>query len=222
MSTSFHRSMAYGMPWHRFEEAYLGDCETHETLSHARSVLEAADDATLTVDDACYHERFYTSGVPTIWEKRLLALSDTDGGRRDTEIGRAEDLMHLVWNPADDDDPEYILFYPSLRHARRWYRRNDDMDLSFNRWSAGTGKEDYAEWETFVKEVPWGHDPFGGYLMLQDGTPQSFMHWRDRLERDDVVPAVPSELRFWLPRLCILDDDAVNLLRPVLAQWRVS
>lgn len=214
--------MAYGMPWHRFEELYMGDCQSHETLDHVLSVLEKADDALLTVDDEFYRDRFYTSGVPSIWEKRILALSDTDGGRRPTEIGRGEQLMELVWDPADDDDPEYVLFFPSLRHARRWYRRSDTMDLAFDRWRGGTSRSDFADWETFVKEVPWGHDPFGNYLMLKDGTPEPWTYWRDLVDRDDVVPAPPSEYRFWLPKLGILDDDGVNHLRPLIAQWRVS
>lgn len=214
--------MAYGMPWHRFEELYIGDCETHATLDHVRGVLEAADDALLTVGDTFYQERFYTSHVPSIWEKRILALTDTNGGRRHAEVGPAGDLIELVWNPAGDDDPQFVLFFPTLRHRRKWYRRNDPMDCAFDRWRGGTSRGDFSDWETFVKEVPWGHDPFENYLMLTDGTPEPWTHWRELIDRHDIVPAPPSEFRFWLPKLGILDDHGVNQLRPVIAQWGVS
>lgn len=214
--------MGYGMPWHEFEELYQGECEAHETLEHLLKKLGDADDALLTVDDETYERWFYGNHVPPIWEKRILALSDTDGGRRPSEPGSAEALVQLIWNPADDDDPEYVLFFPSVRHARRWYRRSDEIDITFDRWRGGTGRQDGEPWDVFVKQLPWGHDPFANYLMLADGTPVPWTYYRDVVERDDVLPAVPSEYRFWLPRLGILDDAGVNHLRPLIAQWSVS
>lgn len=216
MSACYHRAVGYGMPWHRFEELYLGECESHLTLAHLQSVFAAATEEMLTVDDEFYRKCFYTSGIPSIWEKLLLSRNFTDGGRKHADIGDPADLMTII---RGRDDPRIVLFFPNLRYAKMWQRRNDALDLAFDRWKDGTRRSDPYETMETIKVLPYGHDPFTTYLMRADGTPEEWRFHKDLEGRDDLLPAVPSEYRFYLPRLGILDDCGVNELRPYLAQW---
>lgn len=218
MSSAYRKAIGYGMPWPRFEELYLGDCETHLTLDHLESVLAAATDEMLTVDAEFYRECFYTDHVPSVRETRLLSRSFTNGGRRPADIGNPGDLMQVVLL-AGDSEARLVLFFPNLRCAKAWQRRNDPLDLAFDRWKDGVRKEDAYRVTNFIEELPYGHDSYESYLMRKDGTPVEWHTNKDPEHRGGIVPAVPKEYHFYMKKLGILNEAGINELRPYIAQW---
>ncbi|MBO6507374.1 MAG: hypothetical protein JJ979_02625 [Roseibium sp.] len=215
MSVRLHRAIGYGVPWHRFEELTTLDCEAHETWDKLNKVFETATDELLTVASEDRKNSWTGPNVPII-EKRLLAKNYTDRDRKEAELGKAEDLVCVI-----DDSCETlgVIFFPNLYYRKRWYRYDDDLDYAFERWREGTDRSEHSDPRQFVNYVDYGHYPFTNSLMTEDGTPHEWLPFWELRERPDLLPAVPSEIRWYLKKLNVMDDAGVNQLRPVVAQW---
>lgn len=218
MSTSLARAIGYGMDWHEFESLCLLDCEANETVDALEGLFSALTDEAMTVDQDSAEKIWNAVHVPSIMERRLLALRYTDGNRRPSKAGSAVDLYSVVMEP-DDDMPTHVIFYPTVACAKQWHRRNDDIDLAFERWRDGVSRDYSPDARSFAKTVAYGHYPWTNYLMREDGTPEPWLMFRDLQERHDLVAAVPSEIRWYLVRHGVLADEGVNRLRPMIAQW---
>lgn len=228
MSYRLHRAMGYGMPWNDFEMGTTLDCEAHETADKLYEVLELATDADLTVPMKFRDALFYSNARPrrsAIMDNRILALGMTFEGegderkRRDPRLLQATDLFQTVYS---EDDLAHVIFMPNATYARQWYRYNDDLDYKFEEYRDGPPGDNGGGPRDFVHVLKFGPYPFGNFLM-DPATGQALewdlFHRLDKTYPNGWVPDIPSELRWWLPNLGILDEKGVNKLRPCIAQW---
>ena len=216
MGSRIHRAMGWGLPW----DAFVAQQSLTRDASALNEELEArfteAGDAGLTVPHTVVsalmkRERPFP---PLILEPRLLAESFTEFGRRDAVIGRADKLYTIV---SSGDHDTAILFYPNLTYRARWYRYDNDIDYAFERYR-GTSEAD-AEARDITTWTPFGHHPWTNDRMLEDGSPVTWEPYEDLHAEPGRFPAVPSEIRWYLGALGILDEPGINALRPLLAQW---
>ena len=217
MGIRIHRSMGYGMPWALFEELNTLPHDDDGAAESIHSVFSKLTDADLTIDDESYKRCFYTANVPPILEKRLLAEKFTNGGREETTLGRPHQLFDIAMSP---DEIEHILFFPNLNYAGQWYRNDDGLDYAFEQYRDGDGSRGSScEPRDFVKYLGYGPYPFTNYLMLEDGSPVPWDYYWEVERHPEWLPAVPSEIRWYLTRHGVLDNAGVNKLRPLIAQY---
>lgn len=216
MSYRIHRAMGWGMPYGRFAELTtirrrLMDGETlYGTFDRLR-------DEDLTVDDKLYRALFYGPGQKPypIFQKRLLATGFDEHGKKPSKAGKASDLFTYVSTPDETTD---IIFFPNLWYRSKWYRWDDDLDCVFEQ-HRNTGDDNLDEPRDFTTYTEFGHYPWTNSIMSMDGDPIAWDHYTLLKRRDDWLPAVPSEIRWYLTQHGILDREGVNQLRPVIAQW---
>lgn len=215
MSSRIHRALGWGMPWADFLARQRLSAEPDAVTAALEARFNQAEEAGLSVPSAVVKDllRGKAPAHPPILERHLLATEFTQFGKVDPATGRANDLYTLVWN---GDTVVAILFYPNLSCRRQWYRRDDAIDYAFERWAAD-GRD--ADLTTVLRWSRYGHHPWTQYLMLTDGTPIAWNAANIAAAWTEVPAAVPSEIRWYLDNLGILDKDAVNTLRPALAQW---
>ena len=205
--------MGWGMPFERFSEMCLikHDGGAYHALDEVFGQLEDAD---LTVDDKLYRSLFYGEGRKPrpILQKRLLATRYDANGQEPSPAGLGTDLYTTVTTPDETTD---IIFFPNLRYRKKWCRWDDDLDYVFEQYRDGIDSEprDFTVYGSF------GHYPWTNELSDLDGNP---IPWEDHTalaNRTDWMPAVPTEIRWYLTQHGILFNDGVNQLRPVVAQW---
>lgn len=213
MSYRIHRGMGWGMPLARFEEL----CQLPKDEDGATESLYSAfcrlSDEDLTVEDKLYRALFYGDGLKPypILQKRLLATGYDTYGVDPTPAGRATDLYTFVSTPDETTD---VMFFPNLWYHSKWYRWDDDLDYAFERH-----RDDEGIPRDFTKYVRFGHYPWQNSITDTDGNPIEWTHYSLLEKRDDWIPAVPSEIRWYLTQHSILDNAGVNELRPLIAQW---
>lgn len=156
-----------------------------------------------------------TKYVSAIIETRLLSTEYTESGRKPAEIGPATDLYQTMGY----DNPEHVLFFPSLLYATKWHHWDDDVDYAFERWREGGHRGDHGEPREIATYCEFGHYPFANDLMLEDGTPVAWDYHVTVAKHPEWRPGIPSEIRWYLKRLGILNDAGVNQLRRMIAQW---
>lgn len=211
MGIRIHRAMGYGMPWHQFQQqSTLGANDTHNKLWE---IFDAAKSPQLTVPEEIRKKSFSLDGSP-IFEPYILAKSFTDFGRRpDVELGVASDLFFTTGY----DDIEHIGFLPDLTYRDKWYRYNDDLDYFSEQYREDSeGQADMREFVTYTRFGPY---PFSNDLMAADGSRVPWDHHVNLRKRTDWAPAVPASIRWYLKTLGVMDDEGVNQLRPLIAQW---
>lgn len=215
MGYRIHRAMGWGMPYIRFEELCLikDDDGSSEAVY---SVLNKLTDGDLTVDDKLYRALFYGNGLKPypIHQKRLLATGYDTYGAEPSPTGHATDLYTTVSTPDETTD---IIFFPNLWYRSKWYRWDDDLDYAFER--TRDADEDKCGPRDFTTYTNFGHYPWTNELMSENGDPLPWEHFTVLKRRSDWLPAVPSEIRWYLTQFGILDGNGVNQLRPVIAQW---
>ncbi|SCW95975.1 hypothetical protein [Ancylobacter rudongensis] len=223
MSYRIHRGIGYGMPWAKFNELTALPRDENGASESLYSVFGSATDEQLTVPDEHYKELFYgESRRPVILEKRLLSETFTNGGREKAEIVSGHQLFQIVSTP---DDTEHVMFFPNADYGRRWYRWDDMLDYQFEAYRDSVPEGDVVSRgdscppRDFANYLPYGHYPFANDLMLADGTPVAWNHFTIVERHPEWLPAVPSEIRWYLQKLGVLTDAGVNELRPLLAQW---
>lgn len=221
MGTHIERAMGWGMTWEAFQALTTLDMSDRKPYEDNKlySTFNAATDEMLTVPKA---ERGWEAPGLAMVELRLLSQTFTDYGRREAKIGRAEELFSAVGS----DDTTHVLFYPSLLQRQRWYRRNDDLDYAFEQArhlfdeSAPDGLGEVRDPRNFVAFPKFGFYPWANDLMDKlTGEHVPWDHFTLLEQRTDWAPAVPKEIRWYLKKLNVMDDNGINQLRPMIAQW---
>lgn len=215
MGYRIHRAMGWGMPYTRFEELCLVKDEDGSGEA-VYSILSKLTNEDLTVDDNLYRALFYGDELKPypIFQKRLLATGYDVHGEEPSKAGRATDLYTTVSTPDETTD---IIFFPNLWYRSKWYRWDDDLDYAFER--TRDIDEDKCDPRDFTTYTRFGHYPWTNELMSANGDPIPWDHFTLLKRRSDWLPAVPSEIRWYLTQFGIMDREGVNQLRPVIAQW---
>lgn len=208
--------MGWGMPYKQFEELCLVKDEDGSGEA-VYSVLNKLTDDDLTVDDKLYRALFYGEGLTPypIFQKRLLATDYDVFGKEPSKAGNAADLFAAVSTPDETTD---IIFFPNLWYRSKWFRWDDDLDYAFEQ-HRNTGDDNLDEPRDFTTYTEFGPYPWTNSLMSIDGDPIAWDHYTLLKRRSDWLPAVPSEIRWYLTQFGIMDRDGVNQLRPMIAQW---
>lgn len=227
MSYRIHRAIGWGMAWNDFEATTIIDCEAHETWDNLEEIMSVATDEILTVPMEERRETRNARGIPSIFDNRILALNmefDHEAGpdengyvrRIPPALGSPDDLWKTI---SDGDDIAAVLFAPNALLGRQWHRYANDLDYVFEAFRDGPLGD--AEPRDFLYFAKFGHYPYSNYLMDKDGNPLEWetFHRLDKTYPQGWYPAVPSEIRWYLKRLGIMDDAGVNKLRPIVAQW---
>ena len=208
-----HKSIGWGMPWEKFEEhTLLKTTDKFYSISdRLYAKFEDLTDKELTVNDEVLHELKYRGATVRpfgIMQRQLLAKDFAT--KRTKNIGTGTDLYSIV---DVGDNLEHVMFYPNCYYAKRWHRRDDDIDYAFENASNDID----AGMTDFVKYVPFGHYPWTNSLMDSDGEPVA---WSYGVKTGDgTYSAVPGEIRWYLTVHDILTNEGVNELRPIVAQW---
>lgn len=124
------------------------------------------------------------------------------------------DLYQSIHTP---DECLAHLFFPNGYFSKIWHHYDDDLDYAFESRRDDPIKvsdpRDFLIWPRF------GFYPFANNLMLADGTHVAWDYFTVVEKHPEWLPAVPPSLRFWTKKLGIFDDNGVNQLRPLIAQW---
>lgn len=209
------------MPWFAFEETTLLDCEAHETREALEQAFSEAAPTAFEIDRAEYDRAFYSFEEPraiyftsnALHSNFLIQEGDT------FKLGSPSDLYQII-DASEDESDNHIVFYPDCYHAKRWQRSDDEIDLALMfYWEKGGTRQTEIDGSPRVQYVEYGHGPWKNSLMTEDGTPLEWLFSSELRERPDLVPRVPLEMRWYLKRLGILDDQGVNKLRPLTARW---
>lgn len=143
---------------------------------------------------------------PPRWPLKTTGVGDT-----------CFDLIDLIGY----DDYTDVVLYPSIDQARRWRRRNDDIDYALIRGPQGPDDDELPE--NRVEYLLTGIHPYGDLRMTADGLDSERPRDEDALhdwERDpDLLPGVPMTLRHWVTVTGLLDLEGVARLRPLRAVW---
>jgi hypothetical protein len=130
-------------------------------------------------------------------------LLSKEGNGRSTEfVDDANSLFREISN-VDGENRHYV-FMPNAYYAEKWFRYDDSIDYSFARWANGNQHNSEPDIEDYIKYVPQAHYPW--------------TNDRDVLN-PDAIPVIPSEIRWYLKHLGIMDDEGIDLLRPIVARW---
>lgn len=230
MGIRIHRAMGYGMPITKLVELYKGPLDKSSKGDHAvtnglyelfnntpkdhESFHVSAEAQKLSFNNKENADKMATSAI---MEKNLLSETYTEGGRKSvSREGSPSDLFSLIGY----DDYTDIIFYPALHSKKCWFRYDDDMDYAFEQWRGeNLTRENNLGIRDFVKYLPYGHYPYGNYIMTKEGRHHEWLHFSEMQKRPDLVPSIPTEIRWYLKKLGVFDDQDINQLRPALAQW---
>jgi hypothetical protein len=226
MSIRIHRVVGWAMPWGAFKRrtplaAKTTDKAAKKPIEDISETLDATfnalSEADLTVPIQSSEQRHKNDKTlpPFVVERNLLLASEGDPAT--AKRGRPDELYALVMTPSGTSD---IVFFPSALYARQWSRVDDTIDYVFEQWRKRSGKRGSQcaprDIRVYLEYNPY---PWTNYLMNPDGQP---IPWRPywELEKDRAaLPAIPSEIRWYLTKHGILDQVGVNALRPFMAQY---
>lgn len=223
------RAMGWGMTIATLAAHYKGPLDESSKGDHkiTNGLYNLFDDADVNSEafnvpkEVCQHSfrnKSNEDGMAQcfIVEPHILAESFTDFGKIPFKTGAASNLFSLIGY----DDYTDIIFYPDLHTQSSWYRYSDDLDYYFEQWR-GDDVSRFADPDTrdFVKYMPYNPYPYGNNLMSKDGAHEDWQAFYELRKRPDIVPAVHSSIRWYLKKLGVMDDDGINQLRPVIAQW---
>ena len=127
------------------------------------------------------------------------------------------DLITLIGYDEHTD----ILLHPSIDEARKWRRRDDDIDYALIWGPSAPNRRGAPEDRVEYLDTPL--HPYGPLRMNADGTeaepptdPEARWDW----DRDPaLLPGVPRSLRHWVTTVGLLDMEGVARLRPMRAVW---
>lgn len=120
------------------------------------------------------------------------------------------------------DDISDVILMPSADEARRWHRRDDDIDYALI-WGP-RGPDDTDCPENKVEYLTHGHHPYGDMRMNAQGVnvarpvgdDEALENWRqDR----GLLPGIPLSMRHWIGKSELLDNEGISHLRPIRAVW---
>lgn len=222
MGYRIKRSIGWGMPWDTFVKVCQAPDKT-DVSEWMYDLFGKLTDEDLTIDDKLYRALFYGNDEdrdPIIFQKRLLALSYDHRDKEPQPVGRAGDLYSISF---DGDDYSDIIFYPNLIFEKRWHRRDDDMDYAFEAVRGDDGNPcetvDGGEPRNFTVYKRYGHYPWANHIMDHNGKSLKWEHYALLNQRNDWVPGVPTEIRWYLTQHGVMFNEGVNQLRPIVSQW---
>ena len=125
--------------------------------------------------------------------------------------GAKDDLYKIIW---DGDDITDIIFFPSAEIAKQWFRWDDAIDYAFETWEAI--KNNKPDCRNFTEYMHMGHYPWSGNFADKNNNRVSA---DDIHTKDELYPAIPAEIRWYLVNFGIMTHDGVSQLRPLIAQW---
>lgn len=221
MSIRLHRAMGWGMSANQFRElAGLNADDSYDSVyEYLEKKFEGVTAKRLTYKpDHVYEALKYREGdarfLP-IFQRNLLAKEFEPKENARVPVGHADELCTTIYI---GDNLSHVLFYPNLYYKKKWHRTNDDIDYAFE-VSTEVGCQDEPNLRDYVKILKFGHYPWTNSLMDKEGEPLKWDLYSNLNRRNDWLPAVPTEIRWYLTELEILDNKAVNELRPMAAQY---
>lgn len=138
-------------------------------------------------------------------------------------ITEPEETVLGLMNFVGYDTYSDVIMAPDMTAAKRWFRRNDDIDYAFH---VGTrSPDDYDVPEGRIEYMPYGFHPYANERMHADGSiaePPPVDDYRGSFDfpRDPgLLPGVPAPLRHWLTTSGLFERSGIALLRPVRAMW---
>lgn len=230
MGIRIHRAMGWGMSIDKLVLNYKGPLDTehsHGVYEVTNGLYNLFDDADVNSEafnvpeEVCQHSfrnKANKDGMAQcfITEPHLLSVRSTDYGRIPFAPGAASKLFDFIGY----DDYTDIVFYPDLHTQSSWRRYNDDLDYFFEQWRGDDVSRDAEpEIRDFVKYIPYNPYPYSNNLMNLEGGHEDWERFTELRKRPDLVPAVHSSIRWYLTKLGVMDNEGVNQLRPVIAQW---
>jgi hypothetical protein len=221
MSSSFCTTIGWGMPWIAFEEAFTLDCETQDTWEVLEHTFENADQSVFEIEPDVYDRADFSAEPSRAPYLTPHSLCSNVLEREDDKfiLGRPTELYQRI-DVSEEGDDDHIVFYPDCYYARRWQRRDDDVDYALLfQWEKGGSRDAEPDGSARVQYVDYGHGPWRNSLMTLDGEAREWINFRELRKRPDLVPRVPMELRWYLKKLGVLDDAGINKLRPLTARW---
>lgn len=129
------------------------------------------------------------------------------------------DLMKFVGY----DNITDVVLAPTANAARKWHRRDDDIDYALI-WGP-RGPRDHEVPENRVEYLSIGFHPYGDLRMDTRGNDvpkpasddyEAVYRWE---EDKSLLPGVPEVMRHWLAKSELLGPKGVAQLRPVRAVW---
>lgn len=219
MSSSFHTTIGWGMPWYDFENLTTLDCEAHATRETLDNAFTEAVPSVFEIGDEEYERALFSCEAPReIYNTPHSLYSNILAREDDTFVLGRPDELYQVIDGGEDDGPLHVVFYPDCYHARRWKRVDDELDLALLfYWENGNTRNVDIDGSPRIQYVAFGHGPWKNALMTEDGKPHDWVSFASR--RADLLPRVPLEMRRYLTKLGVLNDIGVNRLRPLTARW---
>lgn len=166
MGTHIHTAIGYGMSWGDFNRLTLlkfnpADCfgdEMERLLGGHRGLRYSGDDM-----------------FSRVWNK-----GDVTGDNA------VSDLISTISNY--DDDPEFVIFYPTAEMKQEWYRFNDDVDwVMAHEYIVGDRSKPCAE---YVEHLP----------IFKYAIPDILRWWLTHCEvfdNDGVAALRPMRAQWW-------------------------
>ncbi|QIG65974.1 hypothetical protein phiOC_p332 [Ochrobactrum phage vB_OspM_OC] len=224
MGIRLHRGIGWGMPIEKFNSLCLEKFDDEGDDLWSRFADLKYEDMIIPREDlkgSFGHYMETNPAMPFVGEPVLLSKVFTSFGKDALEVDQKDrangyELVSFV-NIGDEDTD--IIFYPGAYYANKWHSYDDDIAYAFERWRYGGSKNADPDPRDFVIYVDYGHYPYTNSIMNKDGTPREWDHFVHLKNDDTWVPAVPYEIRWYLTKMRLLDDAAINELRPMIAQW---
>lgn len=219
MSIRIHRAMGWGMTWEDFSRLTTlkepeGNTDKYWLSDVLYDAFEGATPAQLTVPREVMRSSFEEKGV-SILEPHLLSKTFTENGRKNpTNVSG----NNLFFTPGFDEHT-HVGFFPNAYYGKKWSNFDNDLDYAFEQWRSSGERGQSSAPRDFVRFVGYGFYPWTNDLMLPDGSHTPWQVFHEVEEHPEWLPAVPKEIRWYLPKLGVLDDLGVNQLKPMIAQW---
>nr|WP_250808555.1 hypothetical protein [Neorhizobium tomejilense] len=216
MSSAFHTTIGWGMPWFEFEALTTLDCEAHDTRNSLEKAFNGSPPDVFEIDDSEYEAAFNRAPRAVYLTTNPLHCNILVHNGDKFILGEPSELFQVI-NASEDGSGDHVVFYPDCYHARLWQRVDDDIDLALHYY--GGSRDAEIDNGAHVKYVGFGHGAWKTSLMTEEGRPHEWLPFHELRKRLDIVPRVPLEMRWFLSRLGILDDNGINKLRPLVARW---
>ena len=218
MGIRIHKAMGWGITKKRFQEiSSLSPDDATEDLYDVMSKTKKL----IVPDDIC-KKTFDTLNVAPILDRNLLAknfveFSKQKNSRRE-KIRPTDLYSHVILE--DDKEDDVLIFFPSGHYAKKWFRYNDDMDYAEERWANGGDVSAEGRMEQRVVWTAFNPYPFTNFIVNKTtGESLPWDHFLNLRKRNDWIPAVPEEIKWWTTHLGIFTPKTVLELRPVFATW---
>mgnify|MGYP006276413599 CR=1 FL=1 len=158
---------------------------------------------------------------PTMIFTRFLLKADLMDGQ-DSIKRMPSDLFTTVYQLPDpeqnvEEGTNLVIFYPNCNMAERWQRFNDDLDLTLHYLEDRDQGRD-PELRDYIRFLDLNPYPWSASLMDQNGMPLRLDKplW---MKDPDQLPAVPTEIIWYLSEFGVMEREHSLCLRPVIAKW---